>query len=255
MIPVDYAWGLDSRAARVASLSVCDLDTFVKAGFWNTRLHYGAVNDTEVFVCQDSRFIYVVPRGTEVGDEFSWRDVRTDLKFRRVELDSGLRVHRGFLHAWEEVADEVYEDVRDRLNDNPTLQVVITGHSLGGAISTLAALWLDFCTPYLITFGQPRVGGDEFNYMVRREVKCWRRYVHRGDLITHVPFALGYRHGGDMFYIGKERIMMNPGWWQVYGQNALRFMRRALDHSMDKYRHRIASAKVFSDQLWVGEER
>jgi pimeloyl-ACP methyl ester carboxylesterase len=61
--------------------------------------------------------------------------------------------------------------------------LLMTGHSLGAALATLAAL--DFPTAKLINFGSPLVGDAGFAaQFIDREVA---RYVHCCDVITRVP--------------------------------------------------------------------
>ena len=53
---------------------------------------------------------------------------------------------------------------------NPVKSIIVTGHSLGGAIATLAGLDLKRKYGYkvtLINFGSPRVGNEAFYFKVR----------------------------------------------------------------------------------------
>jgi hypothetical protein len=49
---------------------------------------------------------------------------------------------KGYVEAFQEVRDKVVNAVQDALKTHPGFQVVTTGHSLGGAVSTFAALEL-----------------------------------------------------------------------------------------------------------------
>jgi len=63
-----------------------------------------------------------------------------------------VRVHAGFLDSWRELRAETFAALADiaatrfaekkRVNENARLPVVVTGHSLGGALATLAAFEL-----------------------------------------------------------------------------------------------------------------
>src|SRR5262249_5032912 len=79
-------------------------------------------------------------------------DVVTDLRFPQVSFGPG-RVHGGFLLAYEQVA----QGLGDRLRALAGRPVWFTGHSLGGALATIAAARFgDFRGLY--TYGSPRVG-------------------------------------------------------------------------------------------------
>ncbi|KAJ7930297.1 Alpha/Beta hydrolase protein [Mycena leptocephala] len=110
-------------------------------------------------------------------------DVITDMKFRRVPfispgipLDMAIRlsVHRGFLAAYNVVAQTVLDTVKAELAEHPAYTIAVTGHSLGGAIASLAAPALKSELPAaaikLFTFGQPRVGNRKFAAFVEKKL-------------------------------------------------------------------------------------
>ena len=77
---------------------------------------------------------------------------------------TGAQVHRGFCDAFDAVSPLVLSSVSALLSAHPTASIVITGHSLGAALATFAAI--DIKTKLNIasskitfyTFGSPRTG-------------------------------------------------------------------------------------------------
>src|SRR5262249_13938988 len=72
----------------------------------------------------------------------------------------------------------------------------LAGHSLGGALATLAAAHLGRdAVQGLYTYGCPRVGDAAFAAVLPR--RSHFRFVHRDDWVTTVPpDLLGYVHAG-----------------------------------------------------------
>ncbi|PHH61193.1 hypothetical protein CDD81_674 [Ophiocordyceps australis] len=56
----------------------------------------------------------------------------------RVSCPASCRVHFGFLMAWNSLAPTLEDELTKALADNPGYTTVISGHSLGGALATLA---------------------------------------------------------------------------------------------------------------------
>jgi len=131
--------------------------------------------------------------------------LHTDLDVAQVEVpvEWGCRscyVHKGFLNAWQELEQEVLSALRGSGCEGSGL--VLTGHSLGGALATLAAWPLSrlhgFHLSRIYTFESPRVGGTAFasawNDAIAKEVPAFR-VTHGGDPITRMPCFFGaFRH-------------------------------------------------------------
>ncbi|RCN34479.1 triacylglycerol lipase [Ancylostoma caninum] len=75
----------------------------------------------------------------------------------------------------------------------PNYSIMFTGHSLGGALASLASTIYAHRNPilkdriHLITFGQPRVGNFEYAETHNRLVPNSWRIVHKYDLVAHLP--------------------------------------------------------------------
>jgi len=66
--------------------------------------------------------------------------------------------------AWQSVEKAIAIPVAEQLAQHPGYQLLITGHSMGGALATLLGLSYQNHgkSPLIITFGQPRVGNPAF---------------------------------------------------------------------------------------------
>lgn len=163
------------------------------------------VTGTDGMVVRDDRRkeIVVAFRGTS-----ELTDTITDIMLLLVPVHStGLtdvgdaKVHLGFLDAYNAVALDVLRIVQDQLVVHPSYMIIVTGHSLGGAVAALGAISIKSALPSvplkLFTFGQPRVGNPSFADYVERLIGVHNifRAVHIWDgVVTLPPQVLGYQH-------------------------------------------------------------
>ena len=169
---------------------------------------------TQVYCWIDNNIACVAFRGTEPTQ---WSDIKADLKIRKVKVPTGF-VHRGF----KDALDEVWEDVLKWLNEQKRESVFFTGHSLGGALATLAASRWNSITTHLYTYGSPRVGGRKF---VKSFLSSDRyRFRNNNDIVTRVPFEiLGYKHvsgdGGKFIYFDVDgNVSKRFSRWYMFKQ-------------------------------------
>lgn len=104
----------------------------------------------------------------------------------------------------------------------PKRPLWLTGHSLGGAMATLAAAWLaERKIPFngAYTFGQPRCGDENFQVAFNAKLnKIFFRFQNNNDIVTRVPARLmGYEHVGRYIYITQDReLKADISWWHKF---------------------------------------
>lgn len=106
-----------------------------------------------------------------------------------------MSVHGGFLAAFESVLPQLEQELARAPAD---AELVFVGHSMGGALATLAAAHFWARRPSLVTFGAPAVGSDAFVSHVRAHARPagGLRVWNEGDVIVTIALAAGYRHAG-----------------------------------------------------------
>lgn len=173
--------------------------------------------------------MYITFRGT-----YSKDDVWIDSEFAKVKCEflDGKCVHKGFLNRYLQLQKDMKRLIKKKVGiyrkkeKKDIKKIVITGHSLGGALSTLAALDLqqnqkvffenskedkthDKIPVKLITFCSPRVLTFEaYEYVIKKNIlphegenSAIRVYRH-GDVVASMPFgSMGYKHFGEVFCI------------------------------------------------------
>ncbi|KNC53134.1 uncharacterized protein AMSG_09209 [Thecamonas trahens ATCC 50062] len=114
---------------------------------------------------------------------------------------TGVYVGEGFLHAWLSVRAQVHIAVRSVMDTHSPQRILVTGHSLGAALATLAVLDIKAAVGNVpvnvITFGDPRVGDASFakHYVRTLGTDSTIRVTWKHDLVPHLPpEALGFVH-------------------------------------------------------------
>lgn len=175
------------------------------------RLHIdNKETDTQAFCCATDKLIAVAFRGTE-----SRKDVIVDLNRKRTPMTCGSlnfgTVHSGFKWTFDSVWEEIEEFVAKRGLDRHR-RVWVTGHSLGGALATLAAAKIGHLNGQdtiggLYTFGQPRVGDHAFKAAAINAIGAHKifRVYRNADPVPMVP-RWRYKHvsGTHRCYISRS---------------------------------------------------
>ena len=175
--------------------------------------------------------IGIVFRGTQPTE---FKDILADLDIRKkkAKKDDGY-VHSGF----QESLDDLWKDIISFTDKYEHHRLYFAGHSLGGALATLAAARINKCTVY--TFGSPRVGGPRFV----KNIKCTHyRFMNNNDIVCRIPPAwLGFRHHGEMIYFNRFGAKADKPTWgdMFYGiwnsWKRFKFFDGIVDHGMPNY--------------------
>ncbi|HEY5038320.1 MAG TPA: lipase family protein [bacterium] len=216
-----------------------ELSKFLKMGglrliktFSKTDIHRQV--DTQAFLAQTRDYSILSFRGTQIKQ---WIDIETDLNIPFYKNKGG-EVHRGFFEAFQVIAPDLIQALKKLKTP-----LYVTGHSLGGALATVAVMNLP--NPDQIaacyTYGAPRVGNAEFVEAFYK-VPVYR-LVHASDIVPHLPFfAMGYCHPSSMRFLTAkgELITDETAWLRCFLQGLRTFLtfswgRFIGDHSMKFY--------------------
>jgi pimeloyl-ACP methyl ester carboxylesterase len=255
------AWWLAEASMLAYAQPAFAVPRFRAAGLPHVR--FFSANSTQCYVAHTDAFVIVAFRGSEIrkregadgrGVGYIVADWRADLSTKLVESGRGAAVHEGF----KEALDEVW-DPRDRADgeewlgsyldrvanaDGNRRPVWFTGHSLGGALATLAAERYGDAAG-LYTFGSPRVGDRAFAERFRVDSY---RFVHNDDVVAKVPpvglhsrpsiaprlrLMGSYRHVGRLKYINSANaesvVLDDPSLWVRTKDNLTRVVKNAVN--------------------------
>ena len=179
--------------------------------------------------------IFVTFRGTHGYD-----DIKTDIEFPKQKCSflNNKGVHGGFLKAYNFFKEKLKKELTELVKNHKDAKIIFTGHSLGGALATLAALDTATNNDFkdknisLITFCSPRVlSNDAYKYSLinqntkklhEKTIRVWRE----GDRISSMPFegySLNFKHFGKSWCIDKlpdnyEKLKTGLKSWFSYSE-------------------------------------
>jgi hypothetical protein len=130
-------------------------------------------------------------RGTDGNDQLLSEINSYLLKPPKPFALAGINASVDVLEYFADAADGLWTQIRPRISARAKPQILVTGHSLGGAVGALLALRvatefknlkLDF-----YSFGEPRVGDYKFSSLFDHWVPSSWRVVHYNDIVPHIP--------------------------------------------------------------------
>ncbi|XP_058076568.1 lipase-like isoform X2 [Magnolia sinica] len=152
-----------------------------------------------VGVAQDPNAIIIAFRGTQEHSIQNWIE---DLFWKQLDINypgmSDAMVHHGFYSAYHNttIRSGVLHAVKKTKKFYGDLDIIVTGHSMGGAIASFCALDLTVNhgaqDVQLMTFGQPRIGNSAFASYFSKHVPNAFRVTNEHDMVPHLPPYYSY---------------------------------------------------------------
>jgi triacylglycerol lipase len=198
-----FNWRAALSLALASKLSYADEATVRStaiAGWGFQSCEFVEADETQCFVAAGANAVVIAFRGTE-----SLGDWLGNLNASWTTRSYG-KVHRGFLAAFQ-VVEAQLQSALSPLGGRP---VLLTGHSLGGALATVAAAEWQGQVPLtaIYTYGQPAVGKGAFpSFVDQHYAGKFFRFVNDDDIVTRVPPT--YRHVGRLFHFDEDGDLKN----------------------------------------------
>ncbi|KAJ7887706.1 alpha/beta-hydrolase [Mycena leptocephala] len=166
----------------------------------------GAVRPILYYIAHDAvdQSLVVAHEGTDAKNILS---ILNDAQFGLAERSTeNITVHDGFQQTFERTGDSLLAGVMDGLKSTGVKKIVVTGHSLGAALATMAAVMIkDAVDPSvdvsMTGFGLPRGGNQGWADFLDSQLGL--TFVsNQNDLVPTVPPKfLGFQHSSGKIHI------------------------------------------------------
>ncbi|MCJ8509771.1 lipase family protein [Rhizobium lemnae] len=220
--------------------------SFLNAAFTTQNIVHGSLGRGFCRVMSNDKTVIVLFRGTRERIDWTLSNFRCfPVPLRSTTSDRPL-VHSGFQAALyyqdKTTGSPAISSLFTRLeNLVPEVDnIVVTGHSLGGAIATLFAVKLALKWPNLrsrlkvVTFGAPAVGLMGFKQLVDGLHFPITRIIHANDGVPFTP-PLFYQHVGEEYWLSERGLVIDAGWTHRFPLAISAPFSMKPDHDMARY--------------------
>ena len=198
-----YSNNLDSRSTQSATaISIVKCFDYNTSSPWNVAGFWGSYKN----------YLLVSFRGTNsIGDWKKNTQLLQNHQFCLEEGTDGIKTHYGFSQTLAGGWEDFLKDLQLLLQQKPSQanwKLLLTGHSLGGALALLTAYRLSFLPEFsskiqsVYTYGAPRVGNRKFKDSCKID---HYRFNYGNDPVPALPpHTAGYDHHGQLYYLPKD---------------------------------------------------
>lgn len=194
--------------------------SFKPAGFT-----YCKIKTNEMCMFETAKELLFIFKGTD-----EWKDWGVNLRFLHKEDKSNWESHNGFRESAESFEKEIARKIK---YTDPKKEISFVGYSLGGAIAIISAI--NFTRKYenrkfkCITFGQPRVyGDDDIHKMIKKmDSLDYYRVYFKDDIVANIPLkTCGYCH------LPAKELILKRKWWHKLGVFGTRLIVQIFIHKL-----------------------
>ena len=204
--------------------------------------------DSQVLITKYKKKLCVIFRGTDSSEDIE-KDLMVSKKPLKLTNNNIIpKVHYGFLLQFNSLKKNLNKEIKNYISNEieNEPEIIFTGHSLGGALATIASLFYKDMYPKInincITFGSPRVGDNIFSNLFDKLIQNSVRIINNNDPIPCVPTSLRFKHVKGVLWLNNHK-MDTYGLWnsvKLYIMNVFGYGYDVLDdHKCRNYKSSI----------------
>lgn len=151
----------------------------------------------QALLCVEKNYTYLVFRGSKnIRDLFLATDSNYSYLHGCSHNDNNIRCHSGYLKRYQDLHNNIICDLHDytKISDpSNNTNLIITGHSMGGALAKIACLYIASAfmhskqnptkNIYVYTFGAPKIANKEFYEEVAHKANDYAAFELDNDII------------------------------------------------------------------------
>jgi len=254
----EYPWSRYYELARLSKAAYAGpirhtIYSYEGIPFKEQKIVHGSFGRGYCRLFWNDQTLVIAFRGTRESIDWSISNLKAfPVSLRDCDDAHNIKVHRGFQRTLD-YGDKTTElrsldAINEHIEELELLNrsIVVTGHSLGGALAILYAVkfrakWREVCEQKLkevVTFGSPAVGLQEFKNYYGELANKTIRIINGSDGVPFTP-PLFYCHVGSEVWLHNKGITTNVGWPQRLGQAIKSPFSLSSDHSMTEYLTRV----------------
>lgn len=209
---------------------------------------------------------YDLPSGNQVGITISHIKKRISFVFRgsneimdwihnflicKKEIKKDCYVHLGFYKSLtsNNLLNNLTTDIKILTENYQDYEIFITGHSLGGGLSTLFGYIISDIIDKnitIITYASPRIGNYQWcnDFNCKKNLRLYR-IVNKCDTVTAIPYIYFY-HVGNYIHIDENNMIFTE-FDKFNDKNNIIKSYNPLDHFIENYYENLSKCKWCKD--------
>ena len=174
--------------------------------FLQDIINYSYYNDNKTdvryYLLYNNKKINVCFRGTK-----NFNNLLINFNIYPKKFNNNIKIHSGYLNQYLNLKNNIIYDINNICYYNNITDVIISGHSMGGALAMIASLDLyeyfknKNISIKCYTFGTPKFANYAFNHEYHKYINNSYRFINKFDYTEKIFMIFNYSHTNNAIYL------------------------------------------------------